>query len=710
MPTSLNQRSVPKSLSWSLTIDSTIVVVNGSMTIGSVMVQLVNRLDISQDFSDYALWWPKANIWLINTKWTLDQYGVQSDAQLNFTSMHKSIRLQLPDLRILSINADFSVSVFAAVCKLCKDLGIRHAEELSLVRSSRIQNVNGIHERRTSPRRRRHNIGSLNRHNSMGDSLANNTSTLSTLFSPTTPKLRSTAAVDRIDSSINNHHQRSVTNLSKSLNNLELNGDENLAQTPITPIKNILPQLIRPINIIEKSLLNSLWYDSSRSIMEQNTVENDLVLLRFKYFTFYDLNPKFDAIRLNQLYEQAKWSILSEDIDCTDEEMMTFAALQLQIQIHSSQVSSTSTFMCSNDDIGHEYDNGNDYDIDRALERLQDSLLGTKTTKNKSTNSLIHQFSLNDELSDYLRLFKPRRFTLKTFKRYWFVIRDTQLTYYTNECQQRSVPIEKIPLKGCEILPDVNISSKKYAIRLLIPSIDGMNETIIRCSTVEQYAKWMAAFRLASKGRSISEPSYETERESILALLHMQRPSSSSSSITNHQKIKFDIQPENFVSTKFVKKYKTKQLTERILEAHATVSNLDCIEAKLRYIKVWQALPEFGITTFVVKFKESNKKEELLGIASNRLLRMTMTGDILKTWWISRMRSWNVNWENKLVTIEFDGETIHFLPLYGIESKCIHEFIGAYIFLAMRSTATMSDNNDLLQQETLFQRLTAAYM
>jgi hypothetical protein len=88
---------------------------------------------------------------------------------------------------------------------------------------------------------------------------------------------------------------------------------------------------------------------------------------------------------------------------------------------------------------------------------------------------------------------------------------------------------------------------------------------------------------------------------------------------------------------------------------------------------------------------------------------MTMTGDIIKTWWISRMRSWNVNWENKLVTIEFDGETIHFLPLYGIDSKCIHEFIGAYIFLAMRSTATMSDNNDPLRQETLFQRLTAAY-
>ena len=44
MPVSLGQRSIPSPLSWNLTIDSTIVVVTGSMSIGTVMVQLVNRL------------------------------------------------------------------------------------------------------------------------------------------------------------------------------------------------------------------------------------------------------------------------------------------------------------------------------------------------------------------------------------------------------------------------------------------------------------------------------------------------------------------------------------------------------------------------------------------------------------------------------------------------------------------------------------------
>lgn len=34
------------------------------------------------------------------------------------------------------------------------------------------------------------------------------------------------------------------------------------------------------------------WLDSSRSLMEQGINENDLILLRFKFYNFYDLNPK----------------------------------------------------------------------------------------------------------------------------------------------------------------------------------------------------------------------------------------------------------------------------------------------------------------------------------------------------------------------------------------------------------------------------------
>ena len=71
------------------------------------------------------------------------------------------------------------------------------------------------------------------------------------------------------------------------------------------------------------------WLDSSLSIMEQGIRENDTLLLRFKFFSFYDLNPKYDSARINLIYTQAKYAILNEEVDCTEEEMLMFAALQV---------------------------------------------------------------------------------------------------------------------------------------------------------------------------------------------------------------------------------------------------------------------------------------------------------------------------------------------------------------------------------------------
>lgn len=65
--------------------------------------------------------------------------------------------------------------------------------------------------------------------------------------------------------------------------------------------------------------------------MEQGVREHDTLCLKFKFYVFYDLNPKYDAIRINQIYEQAKWQLLNEEIDCTEEEMLMFAALQVSL-------------------------------------------------------------------------------------------------------------------------------------------------------------------------------------------------------------------------------------------------------------------------------------------------------------------------------------------------------------------------------------------
>ena len=95
---------------------------------------------------------------------------------------------------------------------------------------------------------------------------------------------------------------------------------------------------------------------------------------------------------------------------------------------------------------------------------------------------------------------------------------------------------------------------------------------------------------------------------------------------------------------------------QRILEAHANVKDLSLVDAKLNYIKAWQSLPEYGISLFIVRFTGKGK-DELLGIANNRLMRMDLhSGDHLKTWRYNTMKvryklNSNVEEKNFLVLI-----------------------------------------------------------
>ena len=57
-------------------------------------------------------------------------------------------------------------------------------------------------------------------------------------------------------------------------------------------------------------------------------------------------------------------------------------------------------------------------------------------------------------------------------------------------------------------------------------------------------------------------------------------------------------------------------MVHRILEAHANVKNLTNMESKLSFIRAWQALPEYGISLFVVKFVGSKKE---VGLLSNMI-------------------------------------------------------------------------------------------
>lgn len=107
----------------------------------------------------------------------------------------------------------------------------------------------------------------------------------------------------------------------------------------------------------------------------------------------------------------------------------------------------------------------------------------------------------------------------------------------------------------------------------------------------------------------------------------MQKPAQEASININPDKI----DPNDFVAPRFAKKLKSKTV-QRILEAHANIKNLSLMDAKMKFIQAWQSLPEFGVSLFVIKF-DGHKKEELLGVAHNRIMEMDInTGDHLKTW------------------------------------------------------------------------------
>lgn len=703
--------------------------VKGDMHIGGVMLKLVEELDISVDWSDHALWWPKKNCWLTKTRQTLNHYGVQADSYLNFTPMHKPLRVQLPDLRFVDARVDFSVPCFKAVNLLCRELGIRHSEELSFCRPLSQEHLKKNYQNvGVTPKQRGYVQG--------GGTVASNTGNYGsmraghpndTLNGKASPYVASQpGTIDTrshspdITSTLSRHASyRGFTStyssamLVEDLKNLEI------SNSPHSPSADAKNSLLYPKNLAERARLNASWLDSHLSLYQQNVRDYDNLQLRFKYREFYDLNPKLDMARINQIYEQAKWSLLTEEIECTEDEMMMFGALQYQIQQQASNPIP--------EDINYTND-----DIDAALTELQLQLEGGTHTvyertsyNSQAVNSSYKQpvFGANTidrgplsphqqsdvavistlELSDSIRFMKLRKFTFKTFKRLFFVFRDTTLTAYRNkDDRMRDEAAFAIDLRGCDVTPDVFVNHAKYGVKLSTPSLDGMTEYLLRFDNENQYARWMAAFKLASRGKPLTDPSYEEEVRTTLELFNMQYslPTHHTTLLSSNNNLRAD----EYVAPKHSRERGRvgRSAATRILEAHTNVKNLSPTECKLNYIKAWRALPDYGIHMFVVRFG-GGSREEILGIASDRLIRIDGNGDHLRVWPFSKMKTWRVNWDSRQVLIQSEDGEVTFSCL-SADCKIPHEFIGGYVFLSMRSR----DNNQTLNED-LFYKLTRGW-
>ncbi|KAG8437959.1 hypothetical protein GDO86_008591 [Hymenochirus boettgeri] len=621
--------------------------VTGDIHIGGVILQAVEKMGVSRDWSDHAIWWQQKRLWLLKTNWTLDKYGVLADALLYFYPQRKPIILSLPNQRSLRVRVCFSSTTFSACAEVCNVLGIRYPEELSFLKAP---------EDKEKKKKKKDPV-------------------TQEIFDITSLQPSAGSSVTFLHGGIPAHFLSSPE-AQESYRALSV------CQTGLTP--DDIHKRYKPITITDKTLVHGRWLDSSKSLMQQGIQEGDRLWLQFKYFTFRDLDAKLDTVRINLLFEQARWAVLLEETECTEEEMMVFAALQY----HVNKLSVTSNPM--------------DLPPDPALQDLEEALSHLEVKLEAATpTEALDGIHVEPELQEYLKVFRPKKMTLKGYKQNWVMLKATNLSCYKSKEDARGESLLLLGLKGCEVIPDVNISSQKFCIRLLVPSPDGMNEVYLRCDDEQQYARWMAGCRLAAKGRTMGDSSYEGEVQSVLSFLSLQKSSANTSSAT----ITDSINMHALVSPRYQKKLKLKQLTARILEAYQNIAQLSLVDAKLRFVQAWQSLPDFGISYFLVRFKGA-RRDEILGIVSNRLIRIDLSvGDIVKTWMYSNMKQWNVNWDIRQVSIEFTEHINVAFTCVSAPCKVIHEYIGGYIFMSTRG----KDGGTKTLNEELFQKLTGGH-
>jgi len=682
--------------SWQLTIFVTDLQVErslrvrGDLHIGGVMIKLVDSLDIAMDWSDHAIWWPSQNKWLDKTRWTLDQYNVNADTVIHFTPMHKTLRIQLPDLRYIDCTVDFSVKTFNASVGMSRDLGLRHPEELSLCKpldpEHLRQNYQEVMMRRRAPPPTKEGKTQLqgldtNTFIAQNGTLPSN----GTMKTPTKGYHSPHGTLNgngNYSPYSNGHSYVSPSGRPTSPQGPSLEEMGLAMSPPATPeAKNTI---LKPKGLEQRARMNVGWLDSSLSIMEQGVREFDTLCLRYKYFNFYDLNTKFDSSRINQIYEQARWQILNEEMDCTEEEMMLFAALQLQVAMQANVPQPS-----------HDEDETDD--VDEDLKKLQISLEGG------AGGAGWGNVTEDPSIQDYLQYYKPKRFGLKSYKRLYFVSKNLYLLAYKSaDCARKSGELLfSVHLKGCEVTPALNLTANKFEVKLEVPSAEGMTEMYLRFISENQYAQWLAACRFAAKGKTLADSGYDAEVNSIKAFLSMQSPASAPAINPNS----VEIVAEEYVAPRFARKRNSRALRQKILESHTNVKDLNLLESKMNFIRAWQSLPEYGISLFVVRF-HGEKKEELLGVSSNRIMRMTLPeGNHLKTWRYSTMKAWNVNWETRHMMIQFEDDKNVIFQCLSADCKVIHEFIGGYIFLSMRS----KESNQQLNEE-LFHKLTGGWV
>lgn len=57
-----------------------------------------------------------------------------SDAKLEFVPVHRYINIEMPNHQRYQMRVNFAIMTFFTVAEICREFGIRHPEEISLMR------------------------------------------------------------------------------------------------------------------------------------------------------------------------------------------------------------------------------------------------------------------------------------------------------------------------------------------------------------------------------------------------------------------------------------------------------------------------------------------------------------------------------------------------------------------------------------------------
>lgn len=558
-------------------------------------------LGVVQDWSDYVFWWPERRKWLSDSKKTLDQYDVNASTKLYFTTAHKMLRILTPDQSVCEMRVDFSIDVFSAVAKLCHDLSISHPEELSFARPLTTEQLRKKGTLDTS-------------HVSLGS--PSNTSTLSSGGT----RLDRQASNDSYTNqgTINNRSNGSLQNMSNGTMSSSNSLNTTTGQYSTSTASPIRDKALRLKSLAKRARVHNLWLNSSISLYEQDVAEFDSICLKFKYYTFMDLNASKDIARINYIYEQLRWATLTEELACTEDEMYTLAGISLQVMLVSGMTptkmptslfgTTKSTFYATNGSLatasrhlngnghhqnghngnGHHHNgnnNKNGYheetiiedEIDSALENLERSLEGSTSNGKNGHNGNGHSNNILvlPKLCAKLKVNVQKRLStlsklkfMSSYKLYYCVFQETTFTGYKSSDYNEKIDAIRgeaafvLNMKRCEINYCAVASQHKYCFQIFQSTEEGVVEYLVKCSDQQQFAQWFAACKQASTGgHTMAHVSYEEELKNTLKLLQIQATQSKATAPARKDINLDNIQLEYLISSKYLKKRTKEQVS-----------------------------------------------------------------------------------------------------------------------------------------------------